>query len=69
MNKQKRKLRLGAFLMSSGRNPDHLKIMPGVFPVIGKTEEEAQEKYQLLQDLIHPQVGLSLLSGMIGGID
>ena len=27
-----------------GRNPDELKIMPGVFPIVGRTEEEAQAK-------------------------
>lgn len=52
-----------------GRHVDDLKVMPGVFPVIGRTEEEAQEKYQLLQDLIHPAVGLSLLSNLFGGTD
>ncbi|MBD2123640.1 MULTISPECIES: LLM class flavin-dependent oxidoreductase [Trichocoleus] len=56
-------------LAQYGRNPDHLKIMPGVFPVIGRTEQEAKEKFQQIQDLIHPQVGLALLSGMIGGFD
>ena len=43
--------------------------MPGVFPVIGYTEKEAQEKYDQLQNLIHPSVGLALLSGNIGGFD
>jgi alkanesulfonate monooxygenase len=52
-----------------GRSPDHLKIMPGVFPVIGRTEEEAKEKYAQLQDLIHPKVGLALLSGLVGEVD
>lgn len=56
-------------LAQYGRNPDHLKIMPGVFPVIGRTEQEAKEKFQQIQDLIHPQVGLALLGGMIGGFD
>lgn len=56
-------------LVQYGRNPDHLKIMPGVFPVIGRTEQEAREKFQQIQDLIHPQVGLALLGGMIGGFD
>ena len=51
------------------RHPDHLKIMPGIFPVIGRTQEEADEKFQQLQDLIHPVVGLSLLSGMTGNVD
>ncbi len=51
------------------RSPDDLKIMPGVFPVIGRTEQEAKDKYQQLQELIHPQVGLGLLSGLVGGVD
>ncbi|MEH2460655.1 LLM class flavin-dependent oxidoreductase [Nostoc sp.] len=56
-------------LAKYGRSPDHLKIMPGVFPVIGKTEQEAKDKYEQLQELIHPLVGLGLLSGLVGGHD
>ncbi len=56
-------------LAQYGRSPDHLKIMPGVFPVIGKTEQEAKDKYEQIQALIHPQVGLGLLSGLVGGVD
>ncbi|WP_322028742.1 LLM class flavin-dependent oxidoreductase [Paraburkholderia sp. J76] len=52
-----------------GRRPEHLKIMPGIFPVIGRTQEEAQEKFDALQALIHPEVGLQLLSNMSGGLD
>jgi alkanesulfonate monooxygenase len=52
-----------------GRDPDHLKVMPGVFPVVGRTEQEAEDKFGELQELIHPEVGLSLLSGMLGGVD
>ncbi|WP_437293509.1 LLM class flavin-dependent oxidoreductase [Sorangium sp. So ce426] len=52
-----------------GRHPDQLKIMPGVFPVVARTESEARAKYQELQDLILPEVGLSLLSGLSGGVD
>jgi FMN-dependent oxidoreductase (nitrilotriacetate monooxygenase family) len=52
-----------------GRDPDGIKIMPGIFPVIGRTQEEADEKFQALQDLIHPVVGVSLLSNMLGGFD
>lgn len=37
-------------LAKYGRSPDHLKIMPGVFPVIGRTEQEAKDKYEQLQD-------------------
>ncbi|MGX9978431.1 LLM class flavin-dependent oxidoreductase [Methylobacterium fujisawaense] len=49
-----------------GRNPDHLKIMPGAFPVVGRTEAEAQDKFASLQELIHPAVGRALLQQLIG---
>ena len=52
-----------------GRRPEHLKIMPGVMPVVGRTAQEAADKYDYLQSLIHPAVGLSLLSDMLGGVD
>ena len=48
-----------------GRSPEELKIMPGVFPVIGHTEGEAYEKKQELVDLIPEGAGVSLLSKMI----
>ncbi|MFG1275130.1 LLM class flavin-dependent oxidoreductase [Xanthobacter flavus] len=51
---------------NAGRDPDHVKIMPGVFPVIGRTEAEAREKFEELQSLIHPAVGLQLLSVVAG---
>lgn len=49
-----------------GRHPDDIKIMPGIFPVIGRTQAEAEAKFQQLQDLIPPIVGVTLLSEMIG---
>jgi FMN-dependent oxidoreductase (nitrilotriacetate monooxygenase family) len=52
-----------------GRDADALKIMPGVFPVVGRTESEAQEKFEALQTLIDPVVGLDLLSAHTGGLD
>ncbi|MDM9624717.1 LLM class flavin-dependent oxidoreductase [Rhizobium sp. S152] len=57
--------RLGKY----GRHPDDLKVMPGIFPVIGRTIAEAEEKFEEIQELIHPVVGLALLSGMTGGVD
>ncbi|WP_027211315.1 LLM class flavin-dependent oxidoreductase [Burkholderia sp. WSM2232] len=57
--------RLGKY----GRHADDLKIMPGIFPVIGRTQQEADEKFEALQSLIHPVVGVSLLSKMTGGVD
>jgi alkanesulfonate monooxygenase len=52
-----------------GRAPDQLKIMPGLNPIIGRTEEEAREKHAFLQSLIHPDVGRELLSPELGGVD
>jgi FMN-dependent oxidoreductase (nitrilotriacetate monooxygenase family) len=52
-----------------GRTVDQLKIMPGISPVIGLTQSEAEDKYAQLQDLVEPDVGLGLLAGMAGGFD
>ncbi|MEJ1975544.1 MAG: LLM class flavin-dependent oxidoreductase [Acetobacteraceae bacterium] len=52
-----------------GRSPESLHIMPGAFPVVCRTETEAQAKFDELQALIHPAVGLALLSNHLGGID
>lgn len=35
-----------------GRNPDHLKIMPGLSTVIGSTEAEAQARFDRLNDYL-----------------
>jgi N-acetyl-S-(2-succino)cysteine monooxygenase len=40
-----------------GRRSDELKILAGLPVVIGDTQQEAEDKYQALQELIHPDVG------------
>jgi FMN-dependent oxidoreductase (nitrilotriacetate monooxygenase family) len=52
-----------------GRSTDSLKIMPGVFVVVGGTEAEAQEKYETFQQLVEPEVGVALLGRMLGNFD
>ncbi|MFC0472667.1 LLM class flavin-dependent oxidoreductase [Halalkalibacter kiskunsagensis] len=52
-------------LAKYGRSSEDLKIMPGVFPIIGRTEEEADEKEQLLRELIPEKAGVGLLSVLI----
>ncbi|MDR5829291.1 LLM class flavin-dependent oxidoreductase [Caballeronia sp. LP006] len=52
-----------------GRDPESLKIMPGVMPIVGRTEEEAREKFDALQALIDPVVGLAMVSTLTGGFD
>ena len=49
-----------------GRTQDAVKIMPGLYPVVGRTEAEAREKFDFLQSLIHPSVGLAVLEHTIG---
>lgn len=53
-------------LAKYGRAPEELKILPGIFPVVGRSEAEAQAKYRELQELIDPRVGVNLLSALIG---
>ncbi len=51
-----------------GRDPDHLKIMPALVPIVGRTEAEAQGKLAQLQELIDPLVGLSRIYGLMGDL-
>jgi FMN-dependent oxidoreductase (nitrilotriacetate monooxygenase family) len=56
-------------LAKFGREPDDLKIMPGVAIFTGRTSAEAEEKYERLHALINPQSALALLKERLGGID
>ncbi len=47
---------------SHGRDPDTLKILPGIVPIVGETETIALEQERLLKDLTDPNAGLSTLS-------
>ncbi len=48
-----------------GRSPEDIQIMPGVLPIIGRSTAEADELEAQLKELIHPAVGVSLLSSLI----
>jgi len=52
-----------------GRNPDDIKILPGLMPVIGRTDAEAQEKYERLQSLIDDRLALAALARLTGDLD
>jgi FMN-dependent oxidoreductase (nitrilotriacetate monooxygenase family) len=52
-----------------GRAPDTLKILPGCVIFCGRTDEEAEEKYQKLGALISEPAAVRLLSERMGGID
>src|SRR5258707_15876010 len=52
-----------------GRDPDRLKILPGLSVVVAPTDAEAAVDHDFLQSLIHPMVGREILATMLGGID
>jgi FMN-dependent oxidoreductase (nitrilotriacetate monooxygenase family) len=49
-----------------GRDPDHLKILPGAFVVVGDSLAEAQEKRALLDSLVHYDSAIASLSIALG---
>lgn len=51
---------------AASRSPDHLKIMPGIFPVVGRTAAEAREKYAMLRSYIRPGAALAAMSQRLG---
>ena len=40
-----------------GRDPADMKILPGLSVVVGRTRDEARDKHEAMQGLMHPTVG------------
>src|SRR6201993_2384836 len=49
-----------------GRDPDHLKVLPGAFVVVGETAAEAREKRARLDSLVHYDSAIASLSIALG---
>ncbi len=49
-----------------GRDPDHIKILPGAFVVVGDTIAEARATKARLDSLVHLQSGIASLSVQLG---
>lgn len=49
-----------------GRNPDHVKILPGISPFIADTAAEAEELYRYFNELSIPAYGLIQLENIAG---
>jgi FMN-dependent oxidoreductase (nitrilotriacetate monooxygenase family) len=49
-----------------GRNPEHLKILPAAFVVVGDSLDEAREKRARLDSLVHYDSGIGSLSILLG---
>jgi FMN-dependent oxidoreductase (nitrilotriacetate monooxygenase family) len=49
-----------------GRSPDEIAVLPGVMPIIGKSDAEAREKLAKLQSWITPANAVTLVTSRIG---
>lgn len=56
---------LKARTIAAGRDPDHIKILPGLVPVIGSTEAEARARDAELEELITYEHGQRRLSELL----
>ncbi|MFL5039786.1 MAG: LLM class flavin-dependent oxidoreductase [Xanthobacteraceae bacterium] len=56
-------------MVQFGRDPDHMKILPGLSTVVGRSEADAVERHEYMQSLIHPVVAREILSTVLGGVD
>ena len=52
-----------------GRNPDEVKVLVALMPVVGETHAAAQAKLAELDTLVHPTLALARLAHALGGID
>ena len=51
-----------------GRAREDLKVLPALRPVVARTQQEAQAKFDQLQELLDPLVGLNRLNGAFGDL-
>ncbi|WP_328469524.1 LLM class flavin-dependent oxidoreductase [Actinoplanes sp. NBC_00393] len=49
-----------------GRDPSHIKILPGIVPIIGATESEARALEAELENLIRPEFAIRQLAELLG---
>lgn len=61
--------RLKAEAKRCGRHPDDVKVMPGFAFVVGRTQSEAQTRFERLQSLIDPEMAMQRLSSISGNYD
>ncbi|MFE7171543.1 LLM class flavin-dependent oxidoreductase [Streptomyces sp. NPDC057616] len=50
---------------AAGRDPGHIKVLPGIVPVVGSTEAEARANEQLLEDHIVHRHGVDRLERLL----
>ncbi|MFC7646816.1 LLM class flavin-dependent oxidoreductase [Streptosporangium lutulentum] len=55
-----------ARVKAEGRDPDQLKVLPGISPFIGSTEAEARRLHDEFNELTQPEYSLRQLRQMLG---
>jgi alkanesulfonate monooxygenase SsuD/methylene tetrahydromethanopterin reductase-like flavin-dependent oxidoreductase (luciferase family) len=55
-----------ARLIAAGREPQDMKILPGIHPIVGASRDEAKEKEEFLQTLVPERIGVDLVSNWSG---
>lgn len=53
----------------AGRDPDEIKVMPGLTPIVGRTEAEARELANELGQLISERAATRMMEQSFGGLD
>ena len=53
---------------AAGRSPESMLVMPGILPILGRTKQEAQDRFEQLQDLVHERLGLPMLVDSFGDL-
>ncbi|MEU2054705.1 LLM class flavin-dependent oxidoreductase [Streptomyces bungoensis] len=56
---------LKARTLRAGRDPEHVKVLPGIVPVLGSTEAEARAAERLLEDHIVYDHGVARLESLL----
>jgi N-acetyl-S-(2-succino)cysteine monooxygenase len=60
---------LRARAVKAGRGPDDIRILPGLMPVVGRTEAEAVAKFETLQSLLSLDQCMANLARLCGELD
>lgn len=60
---------LKSLAKSFGRNPDEIKVFPGLTPIVGETPAEAEAHYLQLQERITDDQAIRGLQRIAGGLD
>jgi FMN-dependent oxidoreductase (nitrilotriacetate monooxygenase family) len=58
-----------ARVRAQGRNPDDVRVWPGLSPLVAATEAEARQRVAELQELVHDDVLRRLVQDNIGDLD